>query len=71
MITDALGNEVVVSSLGSGDFFGEVALLQSVPRTATTRVVSPTKLLGLSRKDFNDSPKPDFTDFAGQKACQR
>jgi CRP-like cAMP-binding protein/Tfp pilus assembly protein PilF len=49
LVTDALGNDVVVSTLGSGDFFGEVALLQSVPRTATVRTTQPSHFLVLDR----------------------
>jgi CPA1 family monovalent cation:H+ antiporter len=37
--------------LNRGDFFGEIALLQNTPRTATVRVVSPSTLLRLRRKD--------------------
>jgi CRP-like cAMP-binding protein/Flp pilus assembly protein TadD len=44
----------VLNRLGSGDFFGEIALLRAVPRTATIRAVSPTRLLALSREDFDD-----------------
>lgn len=49
LVTDALGNDVLVSTLGAGDFFGEVALLQSVPRTATVRTTQPSRFLVLDR----------------------
>ena len=34
--------------LGAGDFFGEVALLDGGPRTATVTAVSPVRLIGIT-----------------------
>ena len=41
-----------VKILEDGDFFGEIALLSNVPRTATVRTVEPTLLISLKRSRF-------------------
>jgi CRP/FNR family transcriptional regulator/CRP/FNR family cyclic AMP-dependent transcriptional regulator len=46
------GREVILSMLGQGDFFGEMALLDNEPRSATAIAVEESELLSLHRNDF-------------------
>jgi CRP/FNR family transcriptional regulator, cyclic AMP receptor protein len=42
-----------VRTLGPGDFFGEIALIESVPRTATVRAEGIVRLLVIGHREFN------------------
>jgi CRP-like cAMP-binding protein len=48
------GREIILSVLGSGDFFGEMALLDNEPRTATAIAIEESELLSLHRTDFQN-----------------
>lgn len=50
--TDASGVETKLAVLGDGDHFGEVALLRSVPRTASLRAITHVDCLSLSQSRF-------------------
>ncbi|HKX17413.1 MAG TPA: Crp/Fnr family transcriptional regulator [bacterium] len=52
LLGGADGKEVVLSLLGSGEFFGELALLDGEPRSADAVATVPTELLVLPRDDF-------------------
>ena len=49
--------ERVVARLGHGQFFGEVALLFSVKRTASVKTRTYCKLLSLCKSDLADVMK--------------
>lgn len=42
----------VINTLGPGEFFGEMALVDSRPRSATARAKSPSKLVPINRFSF-------------------
>jgi CRP-like cAMP-binding protein len=48
------GKEIVLNVLAPGAVFGEIALLDGEPRTASARAVGPTRILFISREDFFD-----------------
>jgi ATP-binding cassette subfamily B protein len=50
--TGPSGTEQELTVLQDGDYFGEIALRQDVPRTATVRTRTPTLLLVLKREQF-------------------
>jgi len=51
------GGDVFLAHLGPGDFFGELALLDERPRSATATAEDSTETLALERKDFLDFMK--------------
>jgi MFS family permease len=48
------GEEKELATLSKNDYFGEIALLRDVPRTATVRSRSPMELYSLEREDFQE-----------------
>jgi CRP-like cAMP-binding protein len=54
-----------LNTLGPGDFFGEIALVDGGPRTATVTAAEPTTLLVISHRDFH-SMMDEFPEVASQ-----
>ncbi len=48
------GEEAIIATLRPGDFFGELALLDGAPRSATAIALEPTTTLALPRATFMD-----------------
>jgi CRP/FNR family transcriptional regulator/CRP/FNR family cyclic AMP-dependent transcriptional regulator len=67
------GREKILEFLGEGDFFGEMSLLDSAPRSASVKALSETRILALSRKDFLDALRrsPDLAMAVIQELTRR
>jgi CRP-like cAMP-binding protein len=51
---DVLRKGRKVNAMGSGDFFGEIALVSNRPRTATVTATSPLRLLVITDRAFRE-----------------
>ena len=62
IIHDELGKEVVLSIIGPGEYFGEMAAIDGAPRSATIVTKEPTETLVIDRDDFGRilSSNPDM-----------
>jgi CRP/FNR family transcriptional regulator, cyclic AMP receptor protein len=52
LIRDANGSDVILHEAGPGDFFGELSMLTSEPRSARVRAVDQLTILALERDEF-------------------
>jgi len=52
VVQDRPGHQHKLAEMKSGEVFGEMALLDEFPRTATCRAVEPTTCLGIQRWHF-------------------
>jgi CRP-like cAMP-binding protein len=57
------GREIVLSTLAAGDHFGEMALLDEAPRSATVTAVERSDLAVLTREAFFELLKGNFALF--------
>ncbi len=53
-IGDQDGNEIEVDRIKAGDYFGEMALFEDVPRSATIMTEAESRLLVLHKQEFNE-----------------
>jgi MFS family permease len=62
-----------IAELGAGDYFGEIALLRDVPRTATVAADGPLRLLALEREEFLGAVtgSPVAVETADREASRR
>lgn len=49
---DVIKDGRTINRLGSGDFFGEIALVSDTPRTATVTATSPVRTLVITDRSF-------------------
>jgi len=70
---NAQGKNIVLAHLSSGDFFGEMAILQNTLRTATAKAVEDTKVIVLDKKSFlkNVSAYPQLSLVILRKMSER
>jgi len=47
------GQEIILAMLGPGNFFGEMAILESAPRSATVMTIEPSEFLCLDQQSFS------------------
>ncbi|MDP3178023.1 MAG: GGDEF domain-containing protein [Spirochaetaceae bacterium] len=52
-VTTPAGEALLLSEIGSGGLFGEMAIIDHAPRSADCRAVEPTALLSLGAADFD------------------
>ena len=70
---DVTHGEEVVRTLEGGDFFGEIALVSNVPRTATVATTSPARLLVITDRAFSRliAEQPEIGDKVRQALAAR
>ncbi|MDO9528837.1 MAG: Crp/Fnr family transcriptional regulator [Syntrophales bacterium] len=52
VLPSEMGDEAVLAVFSAGDFFGEMALMDGMPRSADAVALEPSELLALNRNDF-------------------
>ena len=55
LMEQADGKEVMLDHIGSGGAFGEMALIDDAPRSATIRTIEPSQFLTLHKQEFKET----------------
>lgn len=58
------GHETRMAILGPGDWFGEMSILDVLPRSATTRTLAPARLLRMTAHDLDTLYRKDTKAYA-------
>lgn len=57
-------HEARVAVLGPGDWFGEMSILDVMPRSATVRAVAPSRLLRITAHDLDGLYRRDLRSYS-------
>lgn len=60
VVSNRQGDEVILDILKPGEYFGEMGLIDDLPRSATVSAREACELLILSKKDFSSCLKDNF-----------
>jgi len=60
MMSDNEGREVILAILGTGEYFGEMGLVDDSPRSASVVALEACELLTLSKRDFKNCLQDNF-----------
>jgi len=60
LIPDEEGHEVILSMMGANDFFGEMGLLDDLPRSASVETLEACQMLRLTKAGFTNILKDNF-----------
>ena len=52
--TETDGTELTLDHISEGDHFGEMALFEDIPRTASIRTLKPSRMLMLHKQEFHE-----------------
>ena len=58
-LSDENGREVVLSTQGPGEYFGDLALFDDEPRSASVMALEPCKVMIITRQQLRDAIKED------------